>query len=64
MSQMYEIHTFIERTKDKDFYEIMKEAGNEIYRAECGSFGVKGAVKKRELGSLEYANNLKGLLSL
>ena len=62
MRQMYDIHSFIERIKDKDFHEIIKEAEKETYLTERGSFGVKGAVKKRESGSVKYANNLKMLL--
>ena len=62
MHPSYDIRKFIERVKDKNCPEIMVEAQRETYRAEQGTSGVKGAVKKREAGALEYADNLKGLI--
>ena len=59
---MYDICEFIERIKDKNYPEIILEAQDEVYRAENGSFGVKGAVAKRNSGSIEYASDLKGLI--
>lgn len=61
MYPFYDIHNFIEIIKDKNYPEIIIEIQNEIYQAERGTSGVKGAVKKRESGALEYAEDLKGL---
>lgn len=58
----YDIGSFIERVKDKDYEELMIEAQREVYSAERGTSGVKGAVRKREMGALEYAANIKGLI--
>jgi len=59
---MYDIHEFIDKVKDKNLFEIISEAQNEVSRAENGSFGVKGAVAKRNSGALEYASDLKELI--
>ena len=58
----YDINKFIERIKDKDYLDILNDAQREVYMAESGTSGVKGAVKKREAGALEYAADLKGLI--
>jgi hypothetical protein len=58
----YDINKFIERIKDMDYVQILTEAQQEVYRAESGTSGVKGAVKKRESGALGYAADIKGLI--
>jgi len=62
MHPPYDICQFIEKIKDNDWHKIIAEAQEEAYRAEQGTSGVKGAVKKREAGALDYANDLKGLI--
>lgn len=59
---MYNIGDFIEKVKVKNLPEIIFEAQDEVYQAEIGTSGVKGAVAKRNAGALEYANDLKGLI--
>ena len=58
----YDINNFIERIKDMDYTQILVEAQQEVYRAESGTSGVKGAIKKREAGALRYAAEVKGLI--
>ncbi len=58
----YNMNKFLERVKDKDLHEITQLAQNEVYLTELGTSGVKGAVKKRESGALEYASDLKALI--
>jgi len=60
--QPYDINKFIERVKDKDHLAIIAEAQQSVYAAESGTSAVKGAVKKREAGALEYAADMKGLI--
>ncbi len=59
---MYDIYEFIERIKDKSYLDIISETEAECSRAESGTSKVKGAVAKREVGALNYASDLKGLL--
>jgi hypothetical protein len=58
----FDIAKFIEKIKDMDYAQILVEAQQEVYRAESGTSGIKGAVKKREAGALEYAAEVKGLI--
>lgn len=59
---IYDIQTFIRRNEDKDLLEMIDAANREVIAAEAGSVGVKGAIAKREAGSLKYAGDLKELL--
>ena len=59
---IYDIQKFIDRIGDMDYHEILSTTQHEVYQAERGTSGVKGAVKKRESGALEYAADLKGLI--
>lgn len=50
---------FVEHAKGKSIQEIIALAREESRRALSMSFGVKGAVKNREMGSVRYAERLK-----
>ena len=50
---------FIERIKDKSWFEIIRSAEKEADLAEHSSSRVKGAVNNRQMGSMIYAQELK-----
>jgi hypothetical protein len=54
----YDFKRFIDQVKDKDYPEIVKYAEAELGRVEHSSRGVRGAPRRRELGSLEYADKV------
>jgi len=58
----YDISTFIVQVQDKDKGEIIYMARREVAEVRKRSFSVKGAVKARKQGSIEYAELLKGLI--
>lgn len=58
----YDVGQFINRVKEMGYLEILEVLQHEVYKAELGTSKVKGAVKKRKLGALEYAANLKALI--
>lgn len=59
---MYDFDKFLEEIKDLDWHTIIPLAETKCISLERGSYGVKGAVKRRELGSTELVEKIKGLL--
>ena len=59
---MYRIDKYIKDSIGKNLIDIQVDLQHEIAKAERGTSNVKGAVKKREMGALDYAENLKGLV--
>ncbi|MDE2389079.1 MAG: hypothetical protein KGN35_08395 [Betaproteobacteria bacterium] len=45
-----------------DYHGILREADAEIGRIERLSYGVNGALRHREMGSMEYASRIKAFL--
>jgi len=62
ISAKYDFKEFVDAIIDKDYHEILAMAEKECTATEGRSYGVKGAVKARELGSTKYAARLKKLL--
>ena len=54
----YDFRSFIEEVKDKDYPDIIAYADHEAYRVEQLSYGVRGAVRARELGSTAYLSKI------
>jgi hypothetical protein len=62
---MYNLPEYIERSKNKDKKQLLIDLQKEIAYAEgSASSGIKGKVQNREMGALQYANDLKGLVFL
>jgi hypothetical protein len=59
ISDTFKIREFLKAVEDMDYFDIIATARRECRAAKDISFGVKGAVKNREMGSAEYANQLK-----
>jgi len=62
ISPSYNIKEFVEAIKDEDYVEVIRQANLEVGEPERRSFGVKGAIRARQQGSVEYAAVLKGFL--
>ncbi len=62
ISDSFSLQEFVEAVKGKGADEIIRLAQRDIAEAERISFGVKGAVKARERGSMDYAGQLGGLV--
>jgi len=62
MYNPYDFQKFIDSVKDFDYLEIIKSAEQRCYELESLSYGRKGAVRAREMGSARLADQLKGLL--
>jgi hypothetical protein len=62
MSYNYRITEFLDAVTEKDLIEIIRLGEEEVYSAERGISGVKGAKAKRASGASEYAATLKGFL--
>ena len=58
----YNFRTFLERMRGKNAAEVVAAARQEAESAYRRSFGVKGAVKAREAGSVQYARRLEKLV--
>ncbi len=58
----YDFSKFLDEIKDLDLYEMIKMASERCRILEEASFGVKGAVKRRQEGSVEFIANIKELL--
>jgi len=58
----YDFSTFLEKIKDLDWHEMIKVANDRCESVERASSGVRGAPKRRQEGSVEFAHDLKGLL--
>jgi len=61
--QHYGFADFLKKVEDLDHVEVLRVANDRCIQVENFSFGRKGAVDRRESGSLEFINKLKGLLS-
>lgn len=59
---LYDFSTFLEKIKDLDRHEMIRVANEHCRILEEASFGVKGAVKRRQEGSVEFVAKLKELL--
>ncbi len=62
MYNPYDFQKFIDSIKDLDYHEIMLAAQRRCHDLESISYGRKGAVRAREMGSTQLAEQLKGLL--
>lgn len=62
ISPTYSFREFLDAMIGRDYYEILVTADQECAAAERRSYGVKGAVKAREMGSTDYAAALKRFL--
>ena len=62
MQRPYDFHSFIQKIKDKDYFEIIKDAEEEVKFVESISYRKKGAVKAREMGSTNYDHKIKEFL--
>jgi len=58
----FDIRKFVEKIKEEDLPEIIEKTSREAKRIENKSFNKKGAKRARKEGSIEYLENLKGLL--
>ncbi len=58
----YNFGDWLQSQIGKDFTELLKNGEEDAAEAEVGSVGVKGAVQKRESGSLEFAQRVKQFL--
>lgn len=59
---MYDQADFIQRAIGRGYEEIIAMAQREATDAERGTSGVKGAVRQRQAGALDYAAFLKGVI--
>ncbi|MDD0995312.1 hypothetical protein M5G20_05445 [Pseudomonas sp. TNT2022 ID1044] len=59
---MYDQGDFIQRAIGLGYHEIVVMAHREATEAERGTSKVKGSVRKRNAGALEYAAFLKGVI--
>jgi hypothetical protein len=62
ISYGFSFQEFISNVINDDYYKIIKKAEQEANDAEKGSFSAKGAVKRRDNGSIRYSQQLGGLL--
>ena len=59
---MYNQQDFVRRATGLSHAEVIAMAQSEAAEAERGTSGVKGAVRKRNAGALDYAEFLKGVI--
>ena len=62
ISATYNLGEFLDAMIGKDYHEILVAAEQECAAAEYYSYGIKGAVKARQIGSADYAFALKRFL--
>jgi limonene-1,2-epoxide hydrolase len=62
ISDTFKIREFLKAVEDMDYHEIIKAAQRECRLVDNISFGVKGAVKARKMGSGEYMLELKSFI--
>jgi hypothetical protein len=62
ISPEFRFSDFLEHAKDMGMVEIIIAGSNEVDEIERISFRVKGSVKTRNRGSLDYARRLKNFL--
>lgn len=58
----YDFDKFIDHVKDMNYIEMLRYAEQEANRVEGRSFGVKGAVRARQQGSMDYVNRIGAFL--
>ena len=58
----YNFNDFLKRMANFDYNEIISEAEKECARVEQSSSRVRGAVKRRKMGSYAYAQKIKEFL--
>lgn len=58
----YDFNDFLRRMSSLDYHDILIKAEQEGTNVEKGSSKVKGAVERRKMGSLEYAQKIKEFL--
>lgn len=58
----YDIYKFLDKIKNKNIHDIIEYGVEEIHKTKRDSYNIKGASKNRELGSVEYATELKAFL--
>lgn len=58
----YDFEAFINRIKDEDYHEIVKEAEREANIVEDSSYRVRGAVHRRQQGSMVYVDQIGAFL--
>jgi len=63
VSGTYNIRDFVKTVKDRDYSDIIGLIEKEIWEAIRRSAFVKGAVKARQQGCVEYAEKLKAFLA-
>jgi limonene-1,2-epoxide hydrolase len=62
ISDTFKIREFLKAVEDMDYHEIIRTAQRECRQVDNISFGVKGAVKARKMGSGEYMLELKSFI--
>ena len=63
VSDTYNIRDFVKTVKDRGYSDILGLIEKEIREANRRSVFVKGAVKAKQQGSIEYAEKLKAFLA-
>jgi len=58
----YDFDEFLKQIEDLSLHEMILAANARCAALERGSYGIRGAVKRRELGSTKLADKIKGLL--
>jgi hypothetical protein len=62
VTDRYDFDAFLSRMAELDYLQILTTADAECASVERASFGKKGAVRQRELGSVKYASRIKAFL--
>lgn len=62
MSDLYDFDAFLRRMRGLDYEDIIRNAEAEATSAEGSSFLMRGAPRRRALGSVEYASRVKAFL--
>lgn len=58
----YSISEFLNSVIDDDFEVVFMKAEAECRQAERNSYGVRGAVKARQMGSTQYVDSLRAFI--
>ena len=58
----YDFGEWLQSQIGKDYAQIILDGQKAAIKAERGSYGVKGAVNKRESGSIDFAHRVKQFL--
>jgi hypothetical protein len=62
-SSPYSIARFLSSIRDENYEEMIRSADSAVQNVESRSYGVKGAPRARQQGSVEYAMALKRFLN-